>query len=144
MLELKSLVILKPDALHRNLFDLFVKQLKANGLEIDEYRYIKSPDATKINEHYEEYVNEDWYSKLFIYMHSGPIIVMAVKPILKNYLASSGDIIDFNDETSVNYIRKFALTFRQMHKINFTYNTIHSSDSIESAERELKIWGLYP
>ena len=129
---MNSLVILKPDGVQRNLFNDLVNHFKANDLEIDEYRIIKEPHYSKIDDHYEDYVDEPWYEKLFNWMISGPIIVMSVK------FTSL-----YDDETVVAKIREVCLEFRKQHQINFTYNTIHASDSVDNANRELKIWGLY-
>ena len=122
----KSLVILKPDALHRQLFGNFCDFLKEKDLVIDEYRYIQSPTADKINQHYLEHIDKDWYPQLFEYMVGGPLIVMSIK----------GD--------TVSNIRLKCMTYRSRHQIGKMYNTIHASDSEESALRELKVWGLYP
>ena len=125
MTEQRSLIILKPDAIHRNLFADFCQFLKIRNLEIAEYSMIKSPDPRRINEHYAEHVDKDWYPELFRYMHGGPIIVIAVYG-------------------NVKYIREECMNYRNSHKLNERYNTVHSSDSEEAAERELKIWGMYP
>ena len=129
---MNSLVIQKPDGVHRNLFNDLVKHFSANSMEIVEYRYIKEPHYSKVDEHYEDYVDEDWYEKLFNWMISGPIIVMSVTTKHNS-----------DDESVVNWIREACLEFREKNKINFTYNTVHASDSADSANRELKIWGLY-
>lgn len=129
---MNSLVILKPDGVQRNLFNDLVYHFKANDLEIDEYRFIKEPHYTKIDYHYEDYINEPWYEKLFNWMISGPIIVMSVNTNIR-----------YDDDTSIAKIREVCLKFRKRHQINFTYNTIHASDSVNNANRELKIWGLY-
>ena len=127
----RSLVILKPDALHRNMFGNFCTYLHMRGIEIDEYIFIKNPDARKINEHYAEHIDKDWYPKLFRYMHSGPIIVMSCESTKK-------------DVDTIQHIREECLYYRDANALNDTYNTVHASDSAESAIRELKIWGLYP
>lgn len=126
----RSLVILKPDALHRDLFGDFCDFIASEDIEIDEYEYIKNPSTLKINSHYEDHLENDWYPKLLNHMKAGPIIVMA--------------LTSFHSNEPITHIKKACDSYKLINMINTTYNTIHASESPEHAIRELKIWGLYP
>lgn len=125
---MKSLVILKPDAIHRNLFKEFCEYIKEHEFEIDNYEIIHKPSIKLIDAHYSDHITQDWYAKLRRYMSTGPIILIA---------------IDCADLAMLNKLRHISLLFRAKYQINHTYNTIHCSDSEESAIKELNIWGKY-
>ena len=144
MPSFKSLVILKPDALHRNLFNSFIQHLNQHKLSVDEYKFIEKPNQSTIDMHYEEFIDTDWYYKLRDTMTNGPICVMSVVTDSPHFINDKLETVYYTHETAVSCIRNASLAYRQLNQINFTYNTVHSSDSVESAIRELKIWSLYP
>lgn len=126
----RSLAILKPDALHRDLFRDFCDFINCEDIVIDEYEYIKNPSTLKINAHYEDCLEHDWYPKLLNHMKAGPIIVMV--------------LTSHHSNDPINHIKRVCDSYKLLNMINTTYNTIHVSESPEHAIRELKIWGLYP
>ena len=128
----RTLVLLKPDSVQRNLSGELINRIEKIGFKIIGLK-LMILDQTKANEHYKEHKLKPFFNDLVSFITSGPIIAIAfqgpdcVKKI-RNIMGSTNP-----SEASPGSIRgDFG--------ISLSMNLIHGSDSVESAKRELKIF----
>ena len=128
----QTLSIIKPDAVERNLTDeikaLFIK----NNLKIkdDKKIHITKDEAA---EFYKEHQSKPFYNDLCTYLSSGPIVVMILEG--DNAVLSNRKLMGATNpkEAEENTIRK-------LYGISIDKNSVHGSDSIENAKKEIKFF----
>ena len=124
--------MLKPGVLPRRLAGRVINRFEQKGLNIIALKMIK-PAISLIEAHYREHKDRDYYEKLLEYTFSGPIIVMILEGkdaiTLARRMAGPAKILESQPGT----IRgDFASSVR--------LNIVHTSDSIENAERESSLF----
>ena len=128
----QKLSIIKPDAVERNLTDeikaLFIK----NNLKIkdDKKIHITKDEAA---EFYKVHQSKPFYNDLCAYLSSGPIVVMILEG--DNAVLSNRKLMGATNpkEAEENTIRK-------LYGISIDKNSVHGSDSIENAKKEIKFF----
>ena len=125
----QTLSIIKPDAVERNLIekikDIFIK----NKLNIKNSKkiHITKDEAA---EFYKVHQSKPFYNDLCAYLSSGPIVVMilegedAVKKNRKIMGATNPKDAEEN-------------TIRQLYGISIDKNSVHGSDSLDNAKKEV-------
>lgn len=128
MLE-RTFSMIKPDAVKRNLVGQITARLESQGLSIIASKMMHL-SVQQASQFYAEHEGQPFYETLVAYMSSGPLIVQVLEG--ENAIANNRAIMGTtNPETAAEgTIRKdFALTMQQ--------NSVHGSDSLASAEREI-------
>ena len=128
----QTLSIIKPDAVERNLTDeikaLFIK----NNLKIkdDKKIHITKDEAA---EFYKVHQSKPFYNDLCAYLSSCPIVVMILEG--DNAVLSNRKLMGATNpkEAEENTIRK-------LYGISIDKNSVHGSDSIENAKKEIKFF----
>lgn len=121
--------IIKPDAVKRNLIGEILQRLEKNGLQVIAFKMIRLTPEQAEN-FYAEHKGREFYEPLVDYMLSGPIVVQVLQG--EDAIAKNREIMGVTDpqKAAEGTIRKdFALSVRE--------NSVHGSDSPESAEREM-------
>ena len=125
----QTLSIIKPDAVERNLIekikDIFIK----NKLNIKDTKkiHITKDEAA---EFYKVHQSKPFYNDLCAYLSSGPIVVMilegedAVKTNRKIMGATNPKDAEEN-------------TIRKLYGISIDKNSVHGSDSLDNAKKEI-------
>ena len=125
----KTLSIIKPDAVERNLSDEIKSIFKNNGFEIIKEKKIKitKEEAEKF---YLVHQTKPFYNDLCNYLSSGPIVVM---------ILSKEDAILANRELMGSTNPKEAKdgTIRKKYGLSIDKNSVHGSDSDENAKKEI-------
>lgn len=130
--EERTFVAIKPDGVKRGLIGRIIGKIEDKGYKIVAMKMLQVSEELAAK-HYAEHVGKPFYKGLLNFITSGPIIAM----ILQGENAISG-VRKFMgktnpDEAEVGSIRgDFAQVTR--------FNTIHGSDSKESAEREMSLY----
>ena len=129
----RTLVLLKPDAVERNLVGEILSRFEAKGLKIAAME-LRTLDAAILARHYEEHQGKGFYAELVTFMSRGPIVALAIEgpqdtwEIVRAMMGATNP-------------RAAALgTIRGDLGTLFTENLVHGSDSSESAARELEIF----
>ena len=130
--EERTFIAIKPDGVKRGLIGRIIGKIEDKGYKIVAMKMLQvSPELAA--KHYEEHVGKPFYKELIKFITSGPIVAM----VLQGENAISG-VRKFMgktnpDDAEVGSIRgDFAQVTR--------YNTIHGSDGVESAEREINLY----
>jgi nucleoside-diphosphate kinase len=128
----QTLSIIKPDAVERNLTDEIKDLFKKNNLKIkdDKKIHITKDEAA---EFYKVHQSKPFYNDLCAYLSSGPIVVMILEG--DNAVLSNRKLMGATNpkEAEENTIRK-------LYGISIDKNSVHGSDSIENAKKEIKFF----
>jgi|TARA_B110000263_G_C15051501_1_gene393209 nucleoside-diphosphate kinase len=128
----RTLVLLKPDSVQRNLSGEIINRIEKIGFKIIGLK-LMILDQTKAHEHYKEHKSKPFFNDLVSFITSGPIVAIAFQG--PNCVKKIRNINGSTDPTEAS-----PGTIRGDFGISLSMNLIHSSDSIESAQRELKIF----
>ena len=125
----KTLSIIKPDAVERNLTDEIKKIFFKNDLKIKESKkiHITKDEAA---EFYKVHQSKPFYNDLCAYLSSGPIIVMVLEGI--NAIATNRKIMGATNPKDAE-----ENTIRKLFGISIDKNSVHGSDSPENAKKEI-------
>lgn len=129
----RTLVLLKPDAVERQLVGSIVSRFETKGLKIVAME-LRTLDAAILERHYEEHKGKGFYGELVSFMSRGPVVAMVVEgpedtwEILRNMMGAT------------NPRNAAPGTIRGDYGTLFTENLIHGSDSAASAAREIGIF----
>jgi len=132
----RTLIILKPDAVQRNLSGEIISRFEKKGLQIVGMKLMKiSPQLAET--HYESHRGKPFYPGLVKFMTSSPVIVLALAA--KDAIAIARNMMGatFGSKAAPGTIRGDLAT-----DIGTTVvqNLVHGSDSPVSAEREIKLF----
>ena len=125
----KTLSIIKPDAVERNLQDKIKNEFKTNNFEIvDEKKiHITKQEA---EEFYKVHATKPFYEDLCNYLSSGPIVVMILQK--ENAVLDNRKLMG---ATNPNDAKEG--TLRKKFGISIDKNSVHGSDSLENAKVEI-------
>jgi|TARA_B100001063_G_C16450465_1_gene398033 nucleoside-diphosphate kinase len=128
----QTLSIIKPDAVERNLTEEIKKIFIKNNLKIKENKKIHlSKDEAA--EFYKVHQSKPFYNDLCAYLASGPIVVMILEgedAVLSNRKLMGATNPKDADEN----------TIRKLYGISIDKNSVHGSDSIENAKKEIQFF----
>tara|TARA_B100001057_G_scaffold157300_1_gene157854 strand:- start:834 stop:1244 length:411 start_codon:yes stop_codon:yes gene_type:complete len=125
----QTLSIIKPDAVERNL-DNEIKEIfkKKNFLIVKEKKIqIEKSEAEKF---YKVHETKPFYNDLCAYLSSGPIVVMVLEK--DNAVLANRELMG-----ATNPIDAEEGTIRKKYGISIDKNSVHGSDSIENAKKEI-------
>ena len=128
----KTLSIIKPDATSRNITGQVNSIIEKSGLKIIGQKRIKLTKETA-GKFYEVHKDRPFFQDLVTFMVSGPVIVQVLQG--ENAVALYRKVMGATNpqEAEVGTIRKeFALSIEA--------NSVHGSDSIENAKKEISFF----
>jgi len=128
----KSLVLIKPDGMERGLVGTIISRLEGQGLKLVALKMLQL-DKTLAQRHYAIHKDKPFFNDLVEYISSAPIVAAV-----------------FEGEQAIEVIRKVmgatdpakaeAGTIRSDFGLNIERNTVHGSDSVKTAEKEIKLF----
>ncbi|HAS73421.1 MAG TPA: nucleoside-diphosphate kinase [Clostridiales bacterium UBA8960] len=128
----KTLVLIKPDAVKRQLVGEIIKTYEGKGLIIEKMKMIYAEDE-KLKAHYAIHSQKPFYNRLLDFMKSGPVVAMALSG------ANAIEMVRIlNGNTNPCLAESGSI--RGRYASDVTENCVHGSDSLASAEREIQIW----
>ncbi|XP_055317998.1 nucleoside diphosphate kinase-like [Sitodiplosis mosellana] len=128
----RTLILLKPDTVQRKLVGKIIERFESKGFNLVGMKLISATEKM-IEEHYSQYKSGAIHDKLIKYITSGPVIAMVWEG------ANAVQIT----RKMIGYFRpEFAEpgTIRGDFSLDTTFNIIHGSCSIETANKEINIW----
>ena len=128
----KSLVLIKPDAMERGLAGTIISRLEKVGVKLVAMKMLHM-DKELAQRHYAIHKDKPFFGNLVNYITSAPIIAVV-----------------FAGENAIQVIRKTmgatdpakaeAGTIRADFGLDIEHNTVHGSDSTETAAWEIKLF----
>ncbi len=128
----KTLSIIKPDAVERNLVEDIKNIFLKNNLKIKDSKKIQITKE-EASEFYKVHQSKPFYNDLCAYLSSGPIVVMILEG--SGAVAANRKLMGATNpkEAEENTIRK-------LFGISIDKNSVHGSDSLENAEKEINFF----
>ena len=125
----QTLSIIKPDAVERNLQDQIKNEFRNNGFEIlkEKKIHISKEEAEKF---YKVHESKPFYNDLCAYLSSGPIVVMSLQK--DNAVLENRKLMGATNPKDAE-----EGTIRKKYGISIDKNSVHGSDSVENANKEL-------
>jgi nucleoside-diphosphate kinase len=129
----RTLVLLKPDAVERQLVGGILSRFETKGLKIVALE-LRTLDAAILERHYEEHKGKGFYAELVAFMSRGPVVALVVEgpedtwEIVRSMMGAT------------NPRAAAPGTIRGDYGTLFTENLVHGSDSAASAAREIGIF----
>lgn len=127
-----GLILIKPDAVKRRLIGKILAEYEKNELSIIELKMIHA-SRKRVEQHYENLKGKPFFEEVVSYLSSGPLVAVILSG--ENCIEIVRDI---NGATDPKAAEKN--TVRGRFGISKTQNTVHATDSPESAEREIALW----
>lgn len=132
----RTLVLIKPDGVKRNLIGEIIARCERKGYSVVQLK-LTTPSRELLAAHYAEHEGKSFYEPLMEFMSSGPVVAIALEG--QRAIEGFRSIAGSTEPTAAapgtirgDLGRDWGTTVVQ--------NLVHGSDSVESAERELKIW----
>ena len=125
----KTLSIIKPDAVERNLEDEIKKIFIENGFKIIKSKKIKI-EKSEAEKFYKVHETKPFYNDLCSYLSSGPIIVMMIEKA--NAVLDNRELMGATNPKEAK-----DGTIRKKFGISIDKNSVHGSDSLENAKIEI-------
>jgi nucleoside-diphosphate kinase len=128
----RTLVLVKPDAMRRQLAGEIVGRLERRGLELRAARLL-TVDRPLAEQHYAEHTEKPFFGELIGFITSGPTLALVVE--------GEGAIATVRTTMgATNPADAAPGTIRGDLSLSMPDNLVHGSDSPESAEREIALW----
>ena len=125
----KTLSIIKPDAVERNLEDEIKKIFIDNGFKISKSKKLKI-EKSEAEKFYKVHETKPFYNDLCSYLSSGPIIVMIIEKA--NAVLDNRELMGATNPKEAK-----DGTIRKKFGISIDKNSVHGSDSLENAKIEI-------
>jgi len=128
----RTLVLIKPDGVQRNLVGVIISRLEQRGLKIVAAKFVLVSDELA-REHYKIHIGKPFYEGLIGYITSSPIMAMvwegpqAIKAVRQTMGAT-------------NPLEAAPGTIRHDFALMTGRNLTHASDSPETADKEISLW----
>ena len=128
----RTLSIIKPDAVAKNVIGQIIARFEGAGLKVIAGRLVHL-SAAEAGQFYAVHKERPFFKDLVEFMTSGPVFVQVLE-----------------GEDAINRVREIngntnpaeagEGTIRKLYGIDNSLNSVHASDSLDSAEREIKLW----
>ncbi len=125
----RTLSILKPDATRRNLTGAINDRFERRGLHIVAQKRIRLSEA-QAERFYAVHAERPFYRSLVVFMSSGPVVVQVLEG--PDAVALSREIMGATDPANAA-----PGTIRKDFAESIEANSVHGSDSVESAAQEI-------
>ena len=128
----RSLVLIKPDAVQRGLSGTIISRLEGLGLKLVALKMLHL-DKALAQRHYAVHRDKPFFSRLVDYISSAPIVATVIEgegavELIRNAMGAT-------DPTKAE-----AGTIRAEFGLDIEHNTVHGSDSVKTAEEEIKLF----
>ena len=125
----KTLSIIKPDAVERNLENKIKSFFEKSGLKIIKSKKVKI-SKEEASEFYKVHQTKPFYNDLCNYLSSGPIVAMILEG--DNAVQKNRELMGATDPLQAK-----DGTLRKMYGISIDKNSVHGSDSVDNGKIEI-------
>jgi len=130
--EEQTLIIIKPDAIHRGLLGEITHRFERKGLKLIGMKMTALDEGT-LEKHYAHHADKSFFEDLKSYMQASPVVLMVLSGI--DAIQATRHIVGgtAGHEADPGSIRgDFAMSVQS--------NLVHASDSPETAEAEINLF----
>tara|TARA_Y100000992_G_scaffold270013_1_gene210095 strand:- start:105 stop:515 length:411 start_codon:yes stop_codon:yes gene_type:complete len=128
----QTLSIIKPDAVERNLTDEIKNIFVKNNLKISDSKKLEITKE-EAAEFYKVHQSKPFFDALCNYLSSGPIVVMILEGT--DAIKQNRDLMGATDPKNAA-----PNTIRKLYGISIDKNSVHGSDSVENAKKEINFF----
>lgn len=128
----KTLSIIKPDGVRRNLIGLILARIEADDLKITELKMLHMTPA-QAQAFYAVHKDRPFYEELWKSMSAGPVVVSVLSG--DNAVSRYRELMGATDPA-----KAMDGTLRAEFALSVGENTVHGSDSLENAEKEISFF----
>lgn len=128
----RTLSIIKPDAVERNLDNEIKEMFKNKGFSIAKEKKIQI-EKSEAEIFYKVHETKSFYSDLCAYLSSGPIVVMVLEK--DNAVLANRELMGATNPADAE-----EGTIRKKYGISIDKNSVHGSDSVENAKIEINFF----
>jgi len=128
----RTLFIVKPDAVARNLTGRILAHIEERGFRLVEAR-MSQLTREQCQEFYSEHVGKGFFNELVDFMTSGPVLLTCLER--EDAVATLRQVIGATDPAQAA-----EGTIRKLYAESKGRNSVHASDSPASADREVKLF----
>src|SRR5260370_32831396 len=128
----QTLILLKPDAIHRRLVGAILQRFEQKGLRLVGMKLVQ-PDRALAEKHYAIHRGKPFYDSLLQFLTSGPTLAVVLEgreavPVVRDMMGKTDGA------------KSPPGTIRGDYGISVQNNLIHGSDSPENAAAEIALW----
>ncbi len=128
----RTLVIIKPDGVQRQLIGPIITRLERRGLKIVAMKLIQVSDDLA-RKHYAVHEGKPFYEPLIQYITSAPVVVMVIE-------GPNAIEVTRNTMGATNPVSATPGTIRADYGLEIGRNLVHGSDGPETAAAEIALW----
>ena len=125
----QTLSIIKPDAVERHLEDEIKQMFILKGFKVIKEKKIQI-EKTEAELFYKVHQTKPFYNDLCTYLSSGPIVVMMIEK--ENAIKENRNLMGVTNPKDAD-----EGTIRKKYGISIDKNSVHGSDSVENAKKEI-------
>ena len=126
----RTLVLIKPDAMQRDLVGELIQRFERKGLKLVGIKMMALPDEL-LDEHYSHLVGRDFFAEIKTFMRSTPIIACCWEGVdCVNTVRTMCGITKAREAAPGTIRGDFAMSVQA--------NLVHASDSLETAGAEIE------
>jgi len=128
----RTLSIIKPDATERNLTGLIIARLEAAGLRVVAQKRVWWKKKKNARKFYDAHKDQPFFKDLVAFMTSGAIVLQVLEG--EDAIAKNRSVMG-----ATNPVDAEPGTIRKDFAVNLQRNSVHGSDSPETAKREIAL-----
>jgi nucleoside-diphosphate kinase len=128
----KTLILLKPDCLHRRLAGAVLQRFEQKGLRLAAMKLVQ-PDRGLAERHYAVHKGKPFYDSLLRFLTAGPTLALVLEG--REAVTVARNLIGATDG-----VKAPPGTIRGDFALSVQNNLIHGSDSPDNAKAEIALW----
>jgi nucleoside-diphosphate kinase len=128
----QTLILLKPDCVHRRLVGTLIHRLEQKGLRLAGLKLVQA-SRTLAERHYAVHKGKPFYEPLLQFLTAGPTVALVWEG--REAVAVARNLMGVTDGT-----KAAPGTIRGDFAISVQNNLVHGSDSPENAAAEIALW----
>jgi nucleoside-diphosphate kinase len=128
----RTLILLKPDAVHRRLVGTILQRFEQKGLRVAGLKLVQA-DRALAEKHYAVHKGKPFYDSLLQFLVSGPTVALCLEG--REAVAVARSMMGSTDGA-----KSPPGTIRGDFGISVQNNLIHGSDSPDNAKAEIELW----
>jgi len=128
----RTLSIIKPDATERNIVGKIIQIFESAGLRVVAQKRVKL-DRASAEGFYDVHRDRPFFNELCNYMISGPVVIQVLEG--KDAVSINRKLMGATDPSEAQ-----DNTIRKIFGRNVQENSVHGSDSLENAKKEIEFF----